>query len=275
MKPMVRVFHSPTMNTVLMAFCVLAVVEPALAQASACGPKLIGTGEVTAVLDGRSFRLDDGRDVRLAGIDVPLIAPAERQSSEAAIAARTALTTLIQGRTVQLKAASSTADRYGRLVAFASVSDEIPVQYLLLAQGHARVAQSGDEAACRADLLKHESTARIARLGLWGDPAYAVRPAGEAPSLAANRGRYTVVEGKVLSVRTSGSTTYMNFARRWSTGFAVTIRKRDERTFAAAGLAPKSLEGKRIRVRGYIEQRSGPRIEGAEPAQIEMAERQD
>jgi hypothetical protein len=40
--------------------------------------------------------------------------------------------------------------------------------------------------------------------------------------------------------------------------------------FEAAGLLPKSLENRRIRVRGYVEARSGPRIEVLRVGQIEV-----
>jgi hypothetical protein len=43
------------------------------------------------------------------------------------------------------------------------------------------------------------------------------------------------------------------------------------RAFAAAGLDPKKLEGARVRVRGWVEERSGPRIEAVRPEQIEIA----
>jgi hypothetical protein len=80
------------------------------------------------------------------------------------------------------------------------------------------------------------------------------------------------VEGRVLSVRESGGTLYINFGRRWSRDFTVTISKRNERIFVAAGVEPKKLEGRRLRVRGYIEMRGGPWIEATHPAQIEVAE---
>jgi hypothetical protein len=83
-------------------------------------------------------------------------------------------------------------------------------------------------------------------------------------------GRFTVVEGKVLSVRQSGATTYLNFGRNWTRGFAVTISRRMMAAFAAAGLVPKSLENRRIRVRGWVEARQGPRIEVLRVGQIEM-----
>jgi hypothetical protein len=65
----------------------------------------------------------------------------------------------------------------------------------------------------------------------------------------------------------------VNFGRRWSEDFTVTVSKRHERSFAAAGLEPKKLENRRIRVRGWIEERGGPWIEAIRPEQIEIVER--
>jgi hypothetical protein len=83
-------------------------------------------------------------------------------------------------------------------------------------------------------------------------------------------GRFAVVEGKVLSVRTAGATTYLNFGRNWTRDFALTISRRMIPAFEAAGLAPKSLENRWIRVRGFIEARSGPRIELLRVGQVEV-----
>jgi hypothetical protein len=41
--------------------------------------------------------------------------------------------------------------------------------------------------------------------------------------------------------------------------------------FEAAGISLKSLENKRIRIRGWIEARGGPRIEALRVGQIELA----
>jgi hypothetical protein len=75
-----------------------------------------------------------------------------------------------------------------------------------------------------------------------------------------------------LSVRESGATIYVNFGRRWTRDFTVTILKRQQRTFAAGGVEPKQLEGRRIRVRGWIERRGGPIIMADAPEQIEFVE---
>jgi DNA/RNA endonuclease YhcR with UshA esterase domain len=100
-----------------------------------------------------------------------------------------------------------------------------------------------------------------------------MRRAGDPAAVLAERGRFTIVEGRVVSVRDSGGTIYVNFGRRWSEDFTVTIAKRNARTFTAAGLEPKTLEGRRVRIRGWIEQRGGPWIEATRPEQIELVER--
>ena len=81
-----------------------------------------------------------------------------------------------------------------------------------------------------------------------------------------------MAEGKVVSVRESGGTIYVNFGRRWSQALTVTISKRHERIFSDAGRNPLALENRRIRVRGWVEIRNGPRIEASRPEQIELAE---
>ena len=143
----------------------------------------------------------------------------------------------------------------------------------MLASGYARVAAPVGDRACAAELLARERTARQAKLGLWGEPYYAILGADSGAALLAERGHFTVVEGKVLSVRESGGTIYMNFGRRWSEALTVTVPKRQERAFSSAGLAPKALESRRVRVRGWVEERNGPRIEATSPEQIEIAER--
>ncbi len=68
----------------------------------------------------------------------------------------------------------------------------------------------------------------------------------------------------------SGGVIYVNFGRRWTEDFTVTISKRNEALFIAAGLAPKVLQGRRVRIRGVVEERGGPWIEVIRPEQIEM-----
>ncbi|HZP74744.1 MAG TPA: thermonuclease family protein [Pseudolabrys sp.] len=209
--------------------------------------------------------LDDGREVRLAGLDVPNgYAPAKNRLQE-----------LLADRPLIIKRLGIEADRYGRLQVYAFTAEpgtERSIQQALLASGNARVAAHVGDKACAAALLAQERRARKAGLGLWGEPAFQAHPADKPAELLAELGRFTLVEGKVLSVRDNTGTIYMNFGRRWSESFTVTISKRNESTFKAAGIEPKRLEGRRIRVRGTLEMRGGPVIEATRPEQIETAE---
>jgi hypothetical protein len=132
------------------------------------------------------------------------------------------------------------------------------------------VAARVGDAACAAELLAAERGARAENLGLWADPRHAIRKADDPAAILADRGRFTLVEGFVLSVRESGGTIYVNFGRRWSEDFTVTVPKRSERAFTAAGLELKALAGRPARVRGVIEERGGPWIEAMRPEQIEI-----
>jgi hypothetical protein len=143
---------------------------------------------------------------------------------------------------------------------------------MLLGQGHARVSASIGDKDCADALLTAERGARAARLGLWADPNFAPLSSENLTGLAAAIGHFALVEGKILSVRESGATIYVNFGRRWTRDFTVTIPKRQRRSFAAAGLDPDRLQGRRIRVRGVIERRGGPIIEAAAPEQIELVD---
>jgi endonuclease YncB( thermonuclease family) len=240
------------------ALCSIAFAS-CFANAAACSFEGQGEGRVANVIDARSFRLDDGREVRLAGIE-----PADKAKGRAALAA------LVGGREVTLRGEDDTPDRYGRQPAFVfPAGSEIPVQSELLRQGQALVAADVTNKDCSATLLAVEAEARLGKRGIWADPT-AIKNAESPGDILAGIGRFTVVEGKVLSVRQAGATTYLNFGRNWTQDFAVTISRRIVPAFEAVGLTPKSLENRRIRVRGFIEARSGPRIELVRVGQIEV-----
>jgi endonuclease YncB( thermonuclease family) len=244
-----------------------------------CGPAEIGRVTVSHVVDGRTLVLEDGREVRLAAIEVPpLPLPQETGAAPGGAAAKDGLNALAGGDEVVLRRAEALADRYGRMVAYAYTlrdGEEMFVQGELLASGLARVGDRVGSRTCAADLLNREQAARKAKLGLWADPYYRVLDAEAAAEMLTRQGRFALVEGKVISVRESGSTIYLNFGRRWSQDFSVTVRKRDEKNFAAAGLDVKNMTGRRVRVRGFIETHgsagTSPGITAERPEQIEMA----
>ena len=242
----------------------VAIAGPALAGACAFEPQ--GEGRVAAIIDARSFQLEDGREIRLAGIEPvsseKLLAENSKETS--------ALSAVIAGREVTLRGQDDTPDRYGRQPAFVYLgSSETPVQAALLAQGEALASADVADKDCAAALASAEAEGRNAKQGIWASPS-AIKNAESPGDILAGIGRFTIVEGKVLSVRQAGATTYLNFGRNWTRDFAVTISRRMLAAFESAGIVLKSLENRRIRVRGFIEARGGPRIDVLRVGQIEL-----
>lgn len=260
---MMRVVPAAIIAAVIL--CELARPLAAQVAQEPCKLTLIGVATVATVRDGRTLVLDDGREVRLAGI-------------EATDGRRDALQSLVGGRNVRLERLGPEHDRYGRLVALIYTDDKTgnnngpSIQQTMLEQGQARVAARIGDKACAAVLLRAERAARAVRRGLWADPNFAPLRSQDTVRISGVRGQFTIIEGKVLSVRETSATIYLNFGHRWTRDFTVTIPKRSRREFADAGVDPKQLEGRLIRIRGWIEQRSGPVLEVVAPEQIELTE---
>jgi hypothetical protein len=163
------------------------------------------------------------------------------------------------------------SDRYGRVLAFATVSGAPDtLQEKLLASGEARVSARVGSRTCADRLLALEDQARKARLGLWANPNFALLRAEPGRWMDTERGRFVLVEGKVLSVRQSGGTIYVNFGQRYTRDFAVMIPRRLQAGFRAAERDPFGFTGRHLRVRGWLERRTGPVIEAMAPEQIEV-----
>jgi endonuclease YncB( thermonuclease family) len=246
---------------------VLTVAAAAPARAAACWFEAQGEGRVAAVTDPRGFRLEDGREVRLAGIEP---APSATTGNDHAKDRAAALAAIVAGHDVTLRGQDDAPDRYGRQAAFVYLAgSETPVQGELLRQGEALFSADVSDRDCAAALAAAEAEARQAKRGTWTD-ASVIKNAESPDDILTGIGRFTVVEGKVLSVRQAGATTYLNFGRNWTRDFAATISRRMMAAVEVAGFTLKSLESKRIRVRGFVEARGGPRIEVLRVGQIEV-----
>jgi endonuclease YncB( thermonuclease family) len=243
----------------LVSIALFTASDPALAVDCGFAPQ--GEGRVTEIVDARTLRLQDGREVSLIGIEPATTS--QGNSTEA-------LSALVAGRDVTLTGVDDTPDRYGRQPAFVFVDgSDISVQAALLGQGVALVAATVGDKACAGALMAAEAAARDGKKGIWADLNVIKNPES-AGDILAGIGRFMLVEGTVLSVRQAGATTYLNFGRNWTRDFAVTIPKRATPVFEAAGIMLKSLENRKIRVRGWIEARGGPRIEALRVGQIEV-----
>jgi hypothetical protein len=74
----------------------------------------------------------------------------------------------------------------------------------------------------------------------------------------------------VLAVARVKGRAYMNFGTDWKSDFTLVLDADALRTFEADGIGIETLQGRRVRARGWVEYFNGPMIEITHPEQIEV-----
>lgn len=227
------------------------------------------------VKDAQSLTLADGREVKLAGIDIPKHdvakggAPRVEEQLDAVLAGL-----LVQDATLAYD--QTREDRYGRVLAFPLAADGRSVQSHLVEAGLARVRSSADNRNCIAELLALEEEARAGRRGIWRDPAYAIVAADDVAALLRAEGEFAIVEGVVHEAASVRGRLYFNFGEDRRTDFTVTVAPADAKLFKAGDWTsirrdPRLAAGRKMRVRGFIESYNGPEITLTHPEQVEFS----
>jgi endonuclease YncB( thermonuclease family) len=230
----------------------------------ACGVASVAA-KVEAVNERAEIRLEDGRLVRLAGLDIPA-----RGGFDAAALARARLTEGWIGKNVNVAVLAARPDRWGRWLADLTLPDGPAASTELLNAGLARVHPEFETRGCEEERFAAEAAARAASSGLWNDPD-SILDAGDLDLLRVNDGRFVLIEGVVRRVGVGRSRVYLDFGRRG--GFSVVVARKGESAFQRRGIALNALAGQAIRVRGVLEDRFGLRIELADPFMIERLDR--
>lgn len=214
-------------------------------------------GTIAAVEDAATLRLADGRRLKPAGIHAP------RGAEDAAVAALSPWV----GREVEI-ATVGPSDRYGRIVAHVFARDGADwLQFLMVGRGDVIVLPQVSDDPCLMSLLRPEAEARAKKSGVWAG-LLRIRQADD-PRLADHVGTVGLVEGRVVSVGKTRSNTYLNFGTDWALDFTVMIPVSDFASGADDNLQPSGLVGRRIRVRGTLEEWNGVLMRVRTPAQIE------
>ena len=244
---------------------------------AACDTSVHNSVRAGEVLDAQTLRLEDGSEVRLIGV-LPPQTPRWWKQPEPwppAELARKVLSQLISSAGLELRVAEGEAqrDRHDRLLAHVFVlrgEERIWVQAHMISAGLALAVSFSRNRACARELQQLENAARANRVGLWGRGRFATVPATEVEALSKRRMRFQLVEGAVRSVGTRPQWTFLNFGDDWRRDFTVAIAAKDRRRFRESDIDLENLEGKTIRVRGWLESWNGPAIKVTHPEQIEL-----
>ena len=223
-----------------------------------------------AVSDGDTLTLDDGRQVRLVGIQAPKL-PLGRPGFKPwplGQTAKTALIRLARGYRLTPHFGGARADRHGRILAHLTRDDGRWLQGEMLALGLARVYSFADNRAAVSEMYAIERRARANRRGIWKLDYYRIIKESEAHRYV---GSFQLVEGRILNAAVARGRGYLNFGENWRQDFTIAIPKRALNRFRAVyGRRLDQLSGKTVRVRGWLRRYNGPMIEATHPEQIEV-----
>lgn len=232
------------------------------------------THTAARVLDGETLVIDEGREVRLAGILAPRAADIGAATWEVEMEAARTLGDLVAGLPVSLHFGGRRVDRYGRLLAQAVAirsGEAVWVQGHIVSLGMARAAPLAGSETCLTDLLRLEETARKAGRGLWQAPAYRVRDAARPDDLVRLGPTFHILEGRIVSVGGSRSHVYLNFGKDRRQDISVSIARKDAKSLSVDGKsARRDLAGRFVRVRGWTAPGAAMTIEAVAAAQIEL-----
>lgn len=234
------------------------------------------TGTVRNVLDGDTLYFKTGLKIRLSGMQAPKLSLGREGFKDWPLGeeSKAALTSLTAGKTLQLYYGGEKRDRYKRALAQVHVLDDagapdIWVQEEMIRLGMGRVYTWPDTYQDTAKLYAAEADARTARRGIWAHDYYKVR--GPAPdALAQDVDSFQVVEGIVTSVADIRGTVYVNFGANYKTDFTIVVPKKARKRFKRDGFDPLTLEGARVRVRGWVELKNGPMMWLDHPQRLEV-----
>lgn len=254
-----------------------AVADPRESAAIACAGFTPGPARtVVRIIDGETVGLDDGSELRLIGALAPraIDVGAEPGAWAWEGKARDALQALVLGKSIELGFGGERFDRYGRQQAHVHLIEGDQRRWLqghLLAQGFARAYTITGHRACAHELLAAELAARETRRGLWAEAAYQVRQADRPTDLRRYRTTFQIVEGRIARVAFVRGIIHLNFDRNWRQAFSASLRNADRGLLGAFAGDPKALEGRHVRVRGWIDQhRAAPLIDLSAAGGIEV-----
>lgn len=229
------------------------------------------TVQVDQVINALTIRLKDNRIIQLSGIEIPDLTPYD--AGDIALKAQNEMEARLPNRKIRLyQTKDDDKGRINRLgyhlahVMLPTIEEdedgekvEIWLQGFLVVNGLARVRPNERNPEMADQLYALEDKARKEKRGLWNAekyPQFAVYdPSGEIP-----KNDFAIVEGTVKSVATVRNTTYLNFGDNWRDDFTIALDSGLRRDLSKAGTDALSLEGQKIRVRGWVEDYNGPFI---------------
>ena len=206
------------------------------------------TAQIRYVHDGDTVHLEDGRKLRLIGIDTPELKRKKQPLQPYAIEARDFLRQRVKQHAsrVGLVYDRQRHDRYGRTLAHLYFENGDSVQAALLEAGLAVAYTTPPNAALHACYQQAEDRAQQTPSQIWSHEKYQARSVSRLP---AESDGFRILRARVQSSRHSAKGLWLTLEG----GLVLQIKSVDLDNFEAGAL--ESLPGKNIEVRGWLHPR--------------------
>lgn len=202
---------------------------------------------VKTIYDGDTVVLQDGRKIRLLGINTPEVQHRGNPADAGGDEAKRWLTDKLKNTKVRLEVGEEKTDKYGRTLAHLFTEKKEHINLQLVAEGLASVSIYPPNLLYVDELVKAQDQAEQAKLGIWQRPEYAAMPV--ASLTEAGHPGWTRLVGKVVNVRKTRKSTYLEFTD--------TFEARIENKWLDLFPDVDSYVGKTIEVRGWLSKSKG------------------
>jgi micrococcal nuclease len=148
------------------------------------GSKALEEATISAVVDGDTVKLSNGKTLRYIGVDTPETVDPRRAVGCFGTEASTYNRLLTIGKTVYLEKDVSDTDRYGRLLRYVYLQSGEMVNEMLIREGYAYASAYPPDVKYQDTFEKLEKEAREKNAGLWGSCNFTPTPAPQTNSFA-------------------------------------------------------------------------------------------
>ena len=197
---------------------------------------------VKTVYDGDTVVLEDGRKIRLLGINTPEVQHKDKRADAGGEDAKVWLVNKLQHARIRLEFDSERTDKYGRILAHLFNEQKEHINLSLVKAGLATISIYPPNQLYVNELLAAENKAEQDSLGIWQRPEYAVIPVSNLKETG--HPGWTRLVGKVASIRNTRKSVYLVFSDQFEA--------RIERKWLSLFPAVNDYLGKTVEVRGWL-----------------------
>lgn len=172
-----------------------------------------GFYRVNKVYDGDTVELEDGRRIRLLGINTPEVAHKDKMAEAGGEEAKAWLINKLLNARIRLEFDSEKSDKYGRTLAHVFTEKKEHINLSLVKEGLAAISIYPPNLLYVNELIAAEKRAEQDRLGIWRRPEYAAIPVNNLTQ--AGHPGWTRLVGKVIDIRNTPKSIYLVFSSRF------------------------------------------------------------